>query len=129
MKKANPKFMATRNLHICAIAFFLSALLCPICKGAEKNMNNKETTLKKLVDMGFENIRCTDTESERIYTIENNVYKTQGAGIAKAIEVIQSQGLPALHSHSALPFISPCYFRFYHPGLLSGPTTHHPLSC
>ncbi|MBQ3191068.1 MAG: hypothetical protein IJB61_07515 [Bacteroides sp] len=117
MKKANPKFMATRNLHICAIAFFLSALLCPICKGAEKNMNNKETTLKKLVDMGFENIRCTDTESERIYTIENNVYKTQGAGIAKAIEVIQSQGLPenkpckVIVTHLEIPELS----LTYHP--------------
>ena len=53
-----------------------------------------EATTEELVNMGFENVRWTENENERIYTIENNVYKANGVGIAKAIEVIQNQGLP-----------------------------------
>lgn len=54
-----------------------------------------EHTVKELVNWGFENVRWTENETERIYTIENNLYKTQGVGIAKALEIIQSYGLPA----------------------------------
>ena len=53
-----------------------------------------EATTEELVNMGFENVRWTENDEERIYTIENNVYKANGAGIAKAIEVIQKKGLP-----------------------------------
>ena len=53
-----------------------------------------EATTEELVNMGFENVRWTENENERIYTIENNVYKANGVGIAKAIEVIQKAGLP-----------------------------------
>ena len=53
-----------------------------------------EATTEELVNMGFENVRWTENENERIYTIENNVYRANGVGIAKAIEVIQNQGLP-----------------------------------
>lgn len=54
-----------------------------------------EHTVKELVNWGFENVRWTENETERIYTIENNLYKTQGVGLAKALEIIQSYGLPA----------------------------------
>lgn len=53
-----------------------------------------ERTASALADMGFENIRWTENSKERIYTIENNMYKVQSVGIAKAIEVIQESGLP-----------------------------------
>ena len=53
-----------------------------------------EATTEELVKMGFENVRWTDSNNERIYTIENNVYKASGVGIAKAIEVIQKMGMP-----------------------------------
>ena len=62
-------------------------------RGQEVQTGNE--TIEELISMGFENIRCTENENERIYTIENNVYKAQGFGIAKAIEVIQRQGLPS----------------------------------
>lgn len=48
----------------------------------------------ELVDMGFENVRWTETESEQIYTIENNIYRLSGVGIKEAIGVIQKNGLP-----------------------------------
>ena len=62
-------------------------------RGQEVQTGNE--TIEELISMGFENVRCTENENERIYTIENNVYKAQGFGIAKAIEIIQRQGLPS----------------------------------
>ena len=53
-----------------------------------------DTTAKELADIGFENVRWTETADERIYTIENTAYKIQEAGISKAIETIQKYGLP-----------------------------------
>ncbi len=53
-----------------------------------------EATTEELVNLGFENVRWIENDNERIYTIENNVYKANGVGIAKAIEIIQQQGLP-----------------------------------
>ena len=53
-----------------------------------------EATAEELVSLGFENVRWIENDEERIYTIENNVYKANGVGIAKAIEVIQKNGLP-----------------------------------
>ena len=53
-----------------------------------------EATTEELVNLGFENVRWTENDNERIYTIENNVYKANGVGIAKAIEIIQKAGLP-----------------------------------
>jgi len=53
-----------------------------------------EATAEELVNMGFENVRWTENDNERIYTIENNVYKASGVGIAKAIDVIQKMGMP-----------------------------------
>ena len=53
-----------------------------------------EATAEELVRLGFENVRWIENDEERIYTIENNVYKANGVGIAKAIEVIQKNGLP-----------------------------------
>ena len=54
-----------------------------------------ERATEELVSLGFENVRWTENDEERIYTIENNVYKAQGVGIAKAIDIIQAYGLPA----------------------------------
>ena len=53
-----------------------------------------DRAVEELLNMGFENIRWTENENERIYTLENNVYKAQGVGISKAISVIQEKGMP-----------------------------------
>ena len=34
-----------------------------------------ESTTEELVSIGFENVRWTENDKERIYTIENNVFK------------------------------------------------------
>lgn len=51
-------------------------------------------TVEELVSLGFENVRWTENDDECIYTLENNVYKAQGVGIAQAIDIIQKNGLP-----------------------------------
>ena len=56
--------------------------------------SNGERAAEVLVNLGFENVRWTENNEELIYTIENNTYKAQGVGIAKALEVIQEYGLP-----------------------------------
>lgn len=53
-----------------------------------------ELTTDSLAKMGFENVRWAETPEERVYVIENNVYRLQGVGIANAIDVIQRNGLP-----------------------------------
>ena len=53
-----------------------------------------ESTTEELIRLGFENVRWTENEAERIYTIENSAYKIQEVGVAKAIQVIQEQGMP-----------------------------------
>ena len=55
--------------------------------------SNGTTATELLVNHGFENVRYAEDENECIYTVENNVYKAQGVGIAKAIEIIQKHGL------------------------------------
>ena len=55
--------------------------------------SNCEKIVNELVKAGYENIRWTENDNECIYTIENNIYKTQGIGIAKAIEIIHTYGL------------------------------------
>ena len=78
-----------RFTAILTYAFWLSFL--PVSLYGQ---NGNDTTINELLKMGFENIRWTENENERIYTIENNVYKAQGVGISKAIEIIQKTGLP-----------------------------------
>ena len=76
-----------------------------------------EMAMEELARSGFENVRWKDTKNERIYTIENNVYKAQGVGIAKAIEIIQKYGLPkdrgckVIVTHLEIPEIA----LTYHP--------------
>ena len=71
----------------------------------------------ELVEHGFENVRWSENENERIYTIENNVYKTQGVGIAQALDIIQRHGLPTnkpckvIVTHLEIPELS----LTYHP--------------
>lgn len=79
----------------------------------------QENAVEELVNHGFENVRWTENEDECIYTIENNMYKTQGVGISKAIDIIQKYGLPTdkrckvIVTHLEVPELS----LTYHPSL------------
>ena len=77
----------------------------------------KRNAVEELVEHGFENVRWTENEDECIYTIENNVYKAEGVGISKAIDIIQKHGLPTdkrckvIVTHLEVPELS----LTYHP--------------
>ena len=77
----------------------------------------KKNAVEELVEHGFENVRWTENEDECIYTIENNVYKAEGVGISKAIDIIQKYGLPTdkrckvIVTHLEVPELS----LTYHP--------------
>ncbi len=83
---------STYRYWICVVFVFLSSIYNTSLWG--QTYNSGEKTAEELVKEGFENVRWTENENERIYTIENNVYKAQGVGIAKAIDIIQQNGLP-----------------------------------
>lgn len=53
-----------------------------------------EIVVDALVKMGFENVGYTDTEVERVFVLQNEAYRLNGVGIAKAVDVIQQMGLP-----------------------------------
>ncbi len=107
--------MPTYRQWFYAIAFILSMCNTGTAMAQETEKGNKAT--EELVNMGFENVRCIENDEERIYTIENNVYKAQGVGIAKAIDIIQQQGLPeykrckVIVTHLEIPELS----LTYHP--------------
>ena len=77
----------------------------------------KRNAVEELVEHGFENVRWTENEDECIYTIENNVYKAEGVGVSKAIDIIQKHGLPTdkrckvIVTHLEVPELS----LTYHP--------------
>ena len=109
------KFTLAFHFWFYAIATILSFGFPETMKGQDILIGNE--TIEELTGMGFENVRCAENENERIYTIENNVYKAQGVGIAKAIEIIQRQGLPSgkrckvIVTHLEVPEMS----LTYHP--------------
>ena len=85
-----------------------------------------EKAVEELVSQGFENVRWTENESERIYTVENNVYKAQGVGIAKAIDIIQTYGMPTdkpckvIVTHLGIPELSLTYRPAENDTIVSG---------
>ena len=92
------------------------AILClAVIPSAGFGQSTGERTTDNLVKMGFENVRWTDTPEERVYTVENSAYKIQALGIRKAIEMIQSTGLPAgkpcklIVTHYNVPQVSLTY--------------------
>lgn len=69
--------------------FFLFCLL-PI-KGWSQT---ESAAVNALVEMGFENVACSDEAGERVYVLQNSAYRLQGVGIGKAVDVIQEIGMP-----------------------------------
>ena len=87
-------FIELKPLHTQWITTTICILLFCNPIWAQGQVASGEETTKELANQGFENVRWTENEDERIYTIENNMYKAQGVGIAKAIDIIQKFGLP-----------------------------------
>ena len=70
-------------------AFFLLCLTMPQQAVAQTG----DDAVAALVDLGFENVSCTEETDERIYVLQNSAYRVQGKGISKAVDVIQKMGL------------------------------------
>lgn len=88
-KESSSKGVLYRYLLYCiAILLFVAIPL----KGFGQSTG--ELTTDSLVKMGFENVRWTDTPEERVYVVENSAYKIQALGIRKAVDIIQTMGLP-----------------------------------
>lgn len=82
-----------KNLIIKTLARYAAIFLC--CSIPLKGLcQTGGDVVSTLVEMGFENVGCTEYEKERVYVIQNSAYRLQGVGIAKAVDIIQSKGLP-----------------------------------
>lgn len=69
-------------------------LLLFCCISMEGICQSGEITANALVGMGFENVRWTEDDDERVYVVENAAYRLSGVGVGKAIDQIQQTGLP-----------------------------------
>ena len=69
---------------------FFSCCLSPIDGFSQAGKN----AVDALVKMGYENVGCSEDESERVYVLQNSAYRLQGVGIGKAVDLIQRVGLP-----------------------------------
>ena len=83
----------TKYLTLKMKAFYAVFFLCCVIplKGWGQN---GESTVDALVEMGFENVGCTEDDNERVYVLQNSAYRLNGVGIGKAVDVIQKLGLP-----------------------------------
>ena len=61
----------------CRCISFMIAMISSLAIWGQTSANR---AVEELINNGFENVRWKDTDNERIYTIENNVYKTNGVG-------------------------------------------------
>ena len=86
----NQTDLKAKEALISFLIFMAFFLLPAIAKAG----NDTDEVLEKLKELGFENLRCIENQGERIYSLENNVYKIQTVGIKKAIEIIENTGLP-----------------------------------
>ena len=87
--KSSSKGVSYRCLLYC-----IAILLLVMIPLKSFSQSTGELTTDSLVKMGFENVRWTDTPEERVYVVENSAYKIQALGIRKAVDIIQSMGLP-----------------------------------
>lgn len=93
---------------------FIIAIFSSLVMWGQSGTNK---AVEELVNHGFENVRWIENDNECIYTIENNVYRAQGVGIAQALDIIQKHGLSTekrckvIVTHLEVPELS----LTYHP--------------
>ena len=90
MKRTFFSHIATYRQFFCVIL----AIIATTYNIKAWGQHGGDYTTEELASQGFENVRWTENQEERIYTIENNAYKIQTDGISQAIETIQKYGLP-----------------------------------
>lgn len=90
------KFVCTDMTNKISVSVKASCLLMLVVLllPAVGRAQNADAAVDELIKMGFENVSCTDTDTERVYVVENTAYRLQGVGMANAVDVIQSLGMP-----------------------------------
>lgn len=82
------------NKNCCMNVRILLFIISMIISTNARAQGNGELTGEELVKLGFENVRWTENDEERIYTIENVAYRIQSEGISEAIRTIERYGMP-----------------------------------
>ena len=77
-----------RMLKILLLAFCLPA-------GGEVFCQDVDSVALVLSREGFFNVRSAETDSMVVFTIENDRYKIQSEGVARAVSIIEGAGLAA----------------------------------
>lgn len=81
--------------HLAIKILSYGAALFLFCLLPVKGWSQTESAaVNALVEMGFENVACSDEADERVYVLQNSAYRLQGVGIGKAVDVIQEIGMP-----------------------------------
>ncbi len=83
---------ARESLLNCHKVFMMIFLLCSLC--SKVFAQTGDLAVDSLVKLGFENVKWSEDEKERVYVLENIAYRLNGVGIGKAVDVIQTIGLP-----------------------------------
>ena len=83
-----------RSTRIGRFAYLLLALMVLPLSAVVAQEVDREKIVNALAEMGFENVGYTEDEEEIIFTIQNSAYRIQGVGVAKALDLIQKEGLP-----------------------------------
>ena len=69
----------------------LVTLLFLVCPDLHSQETGDDEMVQKLVEAGFVNVRTAETANQRIYTIENDAYKLQASGVAKALQILDAE--------------------------------------
>ena len=85
--------IAEKCLGIKSLALSAVLLLCCLYPSLGYGQTG-DATVDALVEMGFENVGWTEDDNERVYVLQNSAYRLNGIGIGRAVDVIQSMGLP-----------------------------------
>lgn len=91
-KKALNLRVSIRYVLYCLTVLLLTII--PYKGSCQEVESNGDATTQRLAKIGFENVRWIENDKERVYTIENAVYRLNGVGIANAVNIIQKMGLP-----------------------------------
>ncbi len=83
--------------HILGMQYKSNIVLLLSCLFFTKafGQSSGDNTVQALVEIGFENVKWSEDDNERVYVMENIAYRLNGIGIGKAIDMIQGVGLPS----------------------------------
>lgn|SRR5574344_599097 len=77
-----------------ALIISMLLLLAPVAlRGQQAMGEERDSTVTRLIEAGFMNVRAVQTDEFKVYTIENDSYKLPAEGFARARRIIEGSGL------------------------------------